>query len=555
MSSNPIADPEVTLGNYAFLPWLRQGIANGIISAPTGVRASIHVELELNGIPVAGGTALQQSVAQDISLYGPGDIIGIDSRAVIRTEPRSWTTSFEANYLAAIDFYDQDFPWRYTPAPASELQFLPCITLIVLAENEFSDVKNLSSRPLPYITVPDPSVFPNEQELWAWAHVHFNQSLSADPTTELVSTDMAALLSQVASILSTNPDLAYSRLVSPRRLDVNTGYYAFVVPTFESGRLAGLGDDPSKAPSAIASAWATYGGQQEPQNFPYYYRWYFRTGDRGDFRYLVSLLKPQPVDSSVGRRDFDVTGPGSNIPGITSPALDGILRLGGALQVPVEDLSPADITEQNLYENWDNPYPDDFEKSLSEFINLPDDYATQTAADANAGTSLGPGVSDDPDPLITSPLYGCWYALTQRLLTNRDGTAASNTTNWVHRLNLDPRFRVPANYGTELVNANAEEYVNYAWEQIGDVLDANQRIRRLHFATAASTRLFDRNITSITGDPARVLSLTGPVANRVLYSGVTVSFQRATTLVPTVLTSTAMRRVLRPGGRMMRLLP
>ena len=241
MSSNPIADPEVTLGNYAFLPWLRQGIANGITSAPTGARASIHVELDLNGNPVAGGAALQQSVAQDISLYGPGDIIGIDSRAVIRTEPRSWTTSFEANYLAAIDFYDQDFPWRYTPAPASGLQLLPWITLIVLAENEFSDGKNLSSRPLPYITVPDPSVFPSEQELWAWAHVHFNQSLSPDPTTELVSTDMTALLPRVASILSSNPDLAYSRLISPRRLDVNTGYYAFVVPTFESGRLAGLG--------------------------------------------------------------------------------------------------------------------------------------------------------------------------------------------------------------------------------------------------------------------------------------------------------------------------
>jgi hypothetical protein len=555
MSSNPIADPEVTLGNYAFLPWLRQGIANGITSAPTGVRASIHVELELNGTPVAGGAVLQQSVAQDIALYGPGDIIGIDSRAVTRTEPRSWTTSFEANYLAAIDFYDQDFPWRYTPTPASGLQLSPWITLIVLAENEFSDGKNISSRPLPYITVPDPSVLPSEQELWAWAHVHFNQSLSADPTTELVSTDMSTLLPRVASILSSNPDLAYSRLICPRRLDVNTGYYAFVVPTFESGRLAGLGDDPSKSPSATASAWATYAGQQEPQNHPYYYRWYFRTGDRGDFRYLVSLLKPQPVDNTVGRRDFDVTNPGSNIPGITNPVVGGILRLGGALQVPVQDLSPADVIEQNIYENWDQPYPDSFEKSLAEFINLPDDYATQTAADANAGTSLGPGVSDDPDPLITSPLYGCWYALTQRLLTNRDGTAPPNTTNWVHRLNLDPRFRVPANYGTELVNINAEQYLNYAWEQIGDVLEANQRIRRLHFATAASARLFDRNITPIANDSARVLSLTAPVDRRVLYSGSTVAFQRITTLVPAVLTSTAMRRVIRPGGRMMRLLP
>ena len=43
-----------------------------------GNRASIHVELDVPGTPVAGGAPLTQSVAQDISLYGPGDILGID---------------------------------------------------------------------------------------------------------------------------------------------------------------------------------------------------------------------------------------------------------------------------------------------------------------------------------------------------------------------------------------------------------------------------------------------------------------------------------------------
>ena len=89
----------------------------------------------------------------------------------------------------------------------------------------------------------------------------------------------------------------------------------------------------------------------------------------------------------------------------------------------------------------------------------------------------------------------------------------------MHRLNLDPRFRVPANYGAEIVEANAEEYMNYAWEQIGDVLSANQTIRRLHFATAASSRLYARHLITVASDPARVLSLTAPVSSRVLYSG------------------------------------
>ena len=70
-------------------------------------------------------------------------------------------------------------------------------------------------------------------------------------------------------------------------------------------------------------------------------------------------LKPQPVDPRVGIRDMDVQDPGSNIPGITNPAVGGVLRLGGALQVPDADLDPAQLAQRQAYENWDQPYPDD----------------------------------------------------------------------------------------------------------------------------------------------------------------------------------------------------
>src|SRR5713226_3555797 len=214
---SPIADPNDLLGTYSFLPWLRQGLANAITAPAAGPRASIHVELQLQGNPVGGGSPLLQPVAQDIQLYSPGDIIGVDARMVVRTEPRQWTTNFESNYLAGIDFYDEDFPWRYTPAPAQGLQLLPWITLIVLNESEFAEAKNIAGRPLPFIIISDTSVLPNAGELWAWAHVHFNQSLSANGS-ELVSPDMNAVLPRIQSILNSNPDLAYSRLLCPRRL-------------------------------------------------------------------------------------------------------------------------------------------------------------------------------------------------------------------------------------------------------------------------------------------------------------------------------------------------
>jgi len=562
MSSQPppIADPEDLLGTYAFLPWLRTGLANAIVAPPaSGARASIHVEVDINGVPVAGGPALLQTASRDVALYGPGDILGIDARAVIRTEPRAGVSNFESNYMAAIDFYDEDFPWRYTPAPPAGLQLSPWIALVVLKKDEFDEGRNLAKRPLPFITLAAPQSLPTASELWAWAHVHFNQGLSVAASSELVSSDMNAVIPRVQSILDANPDLAYSRLLCPRLLDVNTSYDAFVVPVFESGRLAGLGFDPAAAPSALASAWAPYAGQQEPKNLPYYYRWSFGTGDRGDFRYLVGLLKPQPVDPTVGTRDFDSQAPGSGLPGTAKPGLNGVLRLGGALEVPDADLSAADKAVRDAYENWDQPAPDPFVGALASFINLPDDYATQTPADANAASAIGPGISDDPDPLITLPLYGRWHALTQRLLTQRDGTPAPNAGNWLHRLNLDPRLRIPASYGAEVVEANAEQYMNYAWEQIGDVLQANQSLRRLHFATAAASRLYARHLLPSAALSSRVLSLTAPVASRVLFSGLTVASLRgsatAPTLVPPVLSSTVMRRVLRPGGRLMRTLP
>ncbi|MEP6811625.1 MAG: hypothetical protein ABI990_01410 [Actinomycetota bacterium] len=547
-----------TVATYSFLPWLRQGIANTIASADGAAavktRANVHVELQLSGDALGGGPAVAPSLARDIALYGPGDIVGIDTRAVVRTEPRHLVGNFESNYLPAVDFYDEDFPWRYTPAApdASRLRLRPWIALVVLTEQEFEEGKTIAGRPLPFVTIADFTPFPVAEELWAWAHVHFNQSLSGGPD-EVVSPDMNAVLPRVEAIVAANRDAAYSRLVCPRRLADNTDYHAFVVPTFETGRLAGLGQDPAVAPHATASAWEPYAGRLEPTSFPVYYRWFFRTGSRGDFEFLVRLLEPRPVDKRVGTRDMDVQDPAPNIPGILDPALGGILRLGGALRVPDEDLTKEDLDERRKYERWDQPYPHPFQRALAAFVNLADDYAEQSAQDANAASGVA---GDDNDPLITSPLYGRWHALTQRLLTKRDRTPADNDTNWVHKLNLDPGFRVPAAFGTEVVQANDEVYMDDAWQQIGDVIDANARIRRLHLATDVSLRWYDAHLTPlVAADPERAFTIAGPVAARALVAGSTVAHQQAASLVPPVLTSTAMRRVLRPQARLMRSLP
>jgi hypothetical protein len=528
------------LATYSFLPWLRQGIAGKITThdgdTTVQLRASAHVQLTLTGEPVTGPAPPPKTIDRDVQLYGPGDVVGIDRRAIVRTDPHDWITNYEPNYMPAIEFYDEDFPWRYTPAApdGSHLQLRPWIMLVVLEEEkEFRDGRNIIGKPLPYIDVADAKALPPADGLWAWAHVHVNRTL-AGSDGEFVSTDMNAVLPRLQATLHENQDLAYSRIVCPRRLQENTAYHAFLVPVFESGRLAGLGVDPPTPPFASASAWGAAG----PVQLPYYHRWYFQCGGQGDFEYLVRLIKPGPVDKKVGTRDLDVRHPGSGIAGLSD--LDGILKLGGALRVPREDFTAEELVEVEKYENWAKPYPRPFQSELAAFINLPDDYAAH----------------GDPDPLITAPLYARWHALTQRLLKDRAGADVSPNHNWVHELNLDPRHRLAAGFGTRVIQAQQENYMNAAWEQIGDVLEANRRIRAAQLAKLVASSWYAQQLQPLAAaQPERALALTAPVHRRVLVNGTTVAHQRSQSLVQPVLTSTAMRRLTRPRSRLMGALP
>ncbi len=299
------------------------------------LRGSVDVRLSLDATDLDGEAVHEDLPPRPVELYGPGDVVGVDSRAIIRNEPRDWITNFETNYIPFVEFYDEDFPWRYTPAaPSADRRRLrPWLALVVLEEGEIASEGAAGlGRPLSFVEVVDAATkFPPAADLWAWAHVHVNGGLGVDPT------DTDGLAAALDATVRADRDQAYSRLLCPRILKPNTGYHAFVLPTFESGRLAGLGKDPAGAPFATESAWSEYAGREDANLYPYYHRWYFRTASVGDFEYLVRLLQPRTVKPEVGRRDIDVQAPGATLPGI--PELGGILRLGGALRAPLATLS------------------------------------------------------------------------------------------------------------------------------------------------------------------------------------------------------------------------
>ncbi len=543
------------IATYSFLPWLRQGLANQIQGDPTNVRATVKIKLDILGTGIDADDT--DFVERDVSLYGPGDIVGIDSKAIIRTEPRHWITNFEPNYLPFVEFYDEDFPWRYTPAPADGAlhRLTPWITLVILEEGaEFEEGKNILNRPLPFISIKgDPTkVLPRQDELWAWAHVHVNEGLSGSVATN----DMNGVLGNLENVLNKNPDLAYSRLMNPRDLAEDKTYHAFVVPTYETGRLAGLGlEIPDNLP-ATAPAW---GGAPGPEagSLPYYFRWQFRTGSMGDFEYLVRLLVPRPMDTRVGQRDMDIQNPGAALPNLG--VLNDILRLGGALRVPYSTMLPADKAEFDKYDLWAtppaNPYPQVFQQRLAALLNLADDYGQVDAETANTDASQPPApVDDSDDPVITPPIYGRWHAALSRVLKERNGTDVPFNQNWVHDLNLDPRYRVAAGFGTRVVQENQENYMDKAWEQAGDVLEANRHLRRGQFALAVGRQWHARYVSAMAEkQPEKLILLAAPVQRRVMAEGLTMGYRMDISPMTRTAASVSMRKVLRPNGRTMKL--
>lgn len=471
------------ISKYSFLPWLRQGIAAHIKEADkdhalTGARATVKVKLKVESEdPSVSGT-----VENTIQIIGPGDITGLDKSCIIRTEPRNWITDIEPNFIPFIEFYDEDFPWRYTPAKGDKAtnRLRPWITLIVLEEGEeFTD--HPGGDPLPYIELKKDAatVLPNADELWAWAHVHSNADLGEDINTALP---------KLAAQIDSNPDNVYSRILSPRRLKPNTAYHAFVIPTFETGRLSGLGIDKptTPVPYATVSAWEDYPGRPDGTKHPYYHRWFFKTGKTGDFEYLVNLLKAMPLDERVGIRDMDVSRPEGGID--KTKIVTQTLGLEGALKTPytVSTVFP----DANKDGNQDAGR-DAFQKNLLAILNTPETYKA---------------IEQSADPIITPPIYGTWHALTPKLdIANQ---------NWVHELNLDPRFRTAAGMGTMVIRQNQEKYMEEAWKQVEGVLEANRKMNQIRLALEASLRLYEKSLEIF--DPETVLQFTSPVFNKVL---------------------------------------
>jgi len=217
---------------YRFLPWARRGLADRITETDTGAPLPARAKVSV-GLTVTGASETKY----DLSVYGPGDVLGIDTTLIVRTEPRANATDVESNYFPAIEFDAPDFPWLFTPAVSgSNDRLRPWCVLIAVDLSVVDAPRAEAGHPLPVIVVPSEAratELPDLADSWAWAHT---QILTSSATS---SADLAASLSG-------DPSMNIARLVAPRRLEPNKRYAACLVPAFDAGVSRGLIDASNK---------------------------------------------------------------------------------------------------------------------------------------------------------------------------------------------------------------------------------------------------------------------------------------------------------------------
>jgi hypothetical protein len=484
-----------------FLPWVRQGAAAAIATVDTlgpgqPAVAEVAAALTLNDAPVPGLT---------VRLRGPADVVGVDPNQVVRTDPRPGTVDFEPNCFPAVEFDRPDFPWLFTPARATTAgQLRPWLCLVVVRRQPGVTVTVTPDAPLPSLRIADPAVpaveLPDPTECWAWAHAQVASDDGSQP--------------QIAAAVHA-AERSLSRLVCPRILDPETDYLACVVPTFELGRRAGLGlpvaEADLTAAGALAPAWALTPPPAEVR-LPVLYQWEFRTGQRGDFESLARRLTPAPA-SGLGTRPVDVSRPGFPAGDATTVELEGAL-----LPIPPGGGPPP----------APDPLPAPFQATLAGIVNEP---------------SRAEAADPDADPLLAPPLYGRWHA--GRAAVTPDGTT------WLDQLNLDPRWRVVAGFGTRVVQEHQEALMASAWEQAAELEAANQRLRQLQLSMAVGVRLHERHLAAL--DEEMVLRVAAPAFGRLRQApGRSLLAAQERSPLPVAATRSAMRRIGRQRGPLTR---
>jgi hypothetical protein len=177
---------------------------------------------------------------------------------------------------------------------------------------------------------------------------------------------------------------------------------------------------------------------------------------------------------------------------------------------------------------------------------VPDRLRTGFAAVIALVANAADGVLDDVIPGSEGEQpFG--PPVTGGFITRRAAVDETSGPHWFRELNLDPRTRVAAGLGAQVMRVNQEEIVHAAWQQVGSVLDAEAALSRARLALEAARRFYKRHV--VPQPHHRLLHLAAPMGSRTRVGSVTLPEAIRTTSVPDTALDPAMRRLLSPTGR------
>lgn len=513
---------------YDFLPWARRGLARAHQQAQLDLAGSSALPVVQIGMKLVGkGAGADEAASPELPLKvtGPGDIIGIDPRIVVRTEPRSNNHNFEPNYLAAIEFDPPDFPWMFTPAKAdAHERLMPWLALLVFDRAKVDEPQVRPGRLLPSVILPLDTPLPALDQAWMWAHA---QVVRDNPAQDPVS------------MLKDAPTRNLSRLICPQRLAPNTSYFACLVPVFKPGRDSGLGR-PLAANAMLQPAWEGTAASPDLE-LPVYFHWHFGTGPAGDFETLARRLKtPKDYEQS----DPDIAGKLARLGRMpTEVDADHVLqphdaRAQGKAFLNVNYLGQYEgaLISLKIAEN-DSPDP-------GRFVEIAQELATiLNAGEAMAQGVVAPQGQPQHVPVVGPPIYGAWHAATHKVVSTQ-------RERWLNGLNCSVPRRMSAGVGTRVVQTNQEIFMQAAWRQAGDIIKAERLFSLAHLSRRSLARL----VTRLQSLPeSRRLAMLAPAASRIrITKEQTVYGHALATSLPQGFHDGAMRRSMSPARALLR---
>ena len=335
---------------------------------------------------------------------------------------------------------------------------------------------------------------------------------------------------------------------------------ACLVPVFQEGALAALGETLASseelASETLSLAWETSSADagKEIVRLPLYYHWEFGTGFEGDFESLARLLETKSkdeLDDRIGTREVDVQNPGFKVPQeiyfVRSPRSDTTVPDEDGIDLPIPvRLEPVFKT-----------------LPIEGALRIPGTVAAAqpTELENSIESLLRKTEDDEGQPVVGPPVYGRWHAAEPALPSQGEGAA------WLHELNLTIRHRIAAGVGVSVVRDQQEQLMASAWDQMGEIRRVNQLLRQAQLARQVSRRISERYLLfpKRCDDPEKgrdaLIQLTAPLHRRITLEKqqpngpplkITIKGDLTNSAIPPAAVSPAFRKIIRPGGPVMR---